>query len=157
MAQKLGRVIDIKEGNLAEVLIERGDACHNCESSQFCHALSDCSKLKTSVINRAGADVGDQVVIELRTGMIFKGAFLLYLMPVIGMLAGAVSGNDLSSRMGLDPTISSIGFAFLGFALGFLIPFLFSRSMSADKTPTPMITRIVKRRAGDLKVRKATN
>ena len=145
MAQKNGRVTNIGAEGWAEVIVERGDACNNCESSQFCHALSDCSKLKTSVVNKAGAKPGDLVAIRLDTRIIFKGAVILYLVPVVGMLAGAVSGNGLSNGLGIEPTISTIIFAFVGLGFGFLIPALFSRKMSTNKKQIPVITRIIKR------------
>ena len=156
MAQKHGRVTNISTEGWAEVLVERGDACNNCEASQFCHALSDCSKMKTNVMNKAGAKPGDLVVIQLSTQMVFKGAVILYLVPVVGMLAGAMSGNGFSSGLGIEPTISAIIFAFAGLGLGFLVPAFFSRRMSANKRLTPVITRIIKCSAENPTVRNAS-
>ena len=126
------------------MLVERGDACHNCESAQFCHALSDCSKLKTTVKNEAGAKPGDVVTIQINTGTVFKGAVILYLVPIAGMLAGAVAGNGFSRELGIEPTIATIVLAFAGLGLGFLVPAFYSKRISANKRLTPVITRIIK-------------
>ena len=65
MAKKKGRVTSISDDGWAKVITERGDACNNCEASHFCHSMADCSKLETSVLNQAGANVGDRVTIAL--------------------------------------------------------------------------------------------
>ena len=144
MAQKNARVIDISAEGWADVLVERGDACSNCESAQFCHALSDCSKLKTTVRNQAGAKPGDLVTIQMNTRKVFKGAVILYLVPIAGMLAGAVAGNGFSKALGIEPTIATIVLAFAGLGLGFIVPAFYSKRISASQRLTPVITRIVK-------------
>lgn len=144
MAQKNARVTNVNTEGWAEVLVERGDACNNCESSQFCHALSDCSKLKTTVRNQAGAKPGDLVTIQMNTQKVFKAAVILYLVPIAGMLAGAIAGNGFSSGLGIEQTFATIIFAFAGLGFGFLVPVAFSRRISANKRLTPVITRIIK-------------
>ncbi len=96
MAKKKGRVTSISQDGWAKVITERGDACNNCEASQFCHSIVDCSKLETSVLNQAGAGVSDLVTIELSSKMVFRGASLLYMVPVTGLLSGAITGAGLS-------------------------------------------------------------
>lgn len=150
MAEKKGRITATSPDGWAEVLVERSDACSNCESAQFCHALSDCSKIKTKVINTADARAGDLVVIRLNTGVVLRGAFILYIVPIVVMLLGAVSGYDFSGGLGMNPTFAAMIFAFAGLALGFLIPAFFSRTLSARQKLTPVVTRILKRNSADL-------
>lgn len=157
MSQKKARITDTSTDGWAEVLVERSDACSNCESAQFCHALSDCSKIKTKVINNAGAKVGDLVVIRLNTMVVLKGAFILYVVPIIGILAGAVAGSNLATSLGMDATFSAIIFAFIGLVVGFLIPAFLSRTLSARRDLTPVVTRIVKRNPGNLTPDKHVN
>jgi positive regulator of sigma E activity len=52
MAKKKGWVTEISERGWAEVVIDRGGACNNCEASQFCHSIADCSKIKIGTIKQ---------------------------------------------------------------------------------------------------------
>jgi positive regulator of sigma E activity len=105
MAKKKGRVIEISQDGWARVITERGDACNSCEASPFCHSIADCARLETNVLNKAGAGVGDLVTISLSSKMVFKGALILYIVPVAGLLSQsakvqkpAYTGNNTHNK-----------------------------------------------------------
>ena len=148
MAKKIGRVTSITADGRAMVITERGDACNNCESTQFCHSLADCSRLETSVLNQAGAGVGDRVTIALSSNMVFKGAFVLYIIPVEGLLCGAITGTGLSQYLAINETAAGILFGFGGLVSGFITTGLISRRFMSKNQLTPVITRIIKRTMG---------
>ena len=143
MAQKKGRVTRIGEDGWAMVVTERGDACSNCESAQFCHSLADCSKLETRVLNRAGARVGDTVSISLSSGSVLKSALILYILPTVSLLFGSVVGVELHKQLGIGETGAAIGLGFAGLLLGFAIAKLISRRQTTSRKLTPVITRII--------------
>jgi positive regulator of sigma E activity len=91
--------------------------------------------------------VGDLVKIELNSKTVFKSAFVLYLMPAIGLLLGAISGNGLIEGQGLENPSVTIVLAFVGLAAGFAIAATFSRWMSARNKLTPIVTGIIKQRS----------
>jgi sigma-E factor negative regulatory protein RseC len=144
MAQKKGRVTGIGKDGWAMVVTERGDACSNCESAQFCHSLADCSRLETPVLNRAGAEVGDTVSITLSSGSVFKSALILYILPIVTLLFGAVGGAGLHKQLGIGENGAAIGFGFVGLILGFAIARLISKLKTTESKLTPVITRIIK-------------
>jgi sigma-E factor negative regulatory protein RseC len=144
MSQEMGRVTHTSEDGWATVVTQRKDACHSCQASQFCHALTDCSKLETKALNKVGAGVGDLVTIHLSSHTVLKGAFVLYLIPALGLLTGAVAGSDFSKQLALGETGVAILFGMAGLALGFIITAMISRRMSAGNRLTPEITHIVK-------------
>ena len=148
MAQKKGRVSRIEEDGWALVITEKGDACSNCESAQFCHSLADCSKMETRVLNQAGAEVGDTVSISLSSGTVLKSAFILYILPTIGFLIGAVGGAGLHKHFGLPDTGAAIVFGFAGLILGFAIARLISSRQSVSRKLIPVITRVIKPKEG---------
>lgn len=148
MAQKRGRVSRIDKDGWAMVVTEKGDACSNCESAQFCHSLADCSRMETRVLNQAGAGVGDTVSISLSSGTVLKSAFILYILPTIGLLLGAVSGAGLHKQLGIGDTGAAIVFGFAGLILGFVIARLISKRQSAGRKLIPVITRIIKPKEG---------
>jgi sigma-E factor negative regulatory protein RseC len=143
MAQKRGRVSSINENGWAMVVTEKGDACSNCESAQFCHSLADCSRMETRVLNRANAGVGDRVVISLSSISVLKSAMILYILPTISLILGAIAGSGLHNYLIIGETGSAILFGFAGLILGFIIAGLISKRQTAGSKLTPVITRII--------------
>ena len=144
MAQKKGRVSSVNKDGWAMVVTEKGDACNNCESAQFCHSLSDCSRMETRVLNRANARVGDRVTISLSSSSVFKSAMVLYILPTLSLILGAIIGSGLHNYLGIDETGAAILFGFAGLILGFTIAGLISKRQTAGSKLTPVITRIIK-------------
>jgi sigma-E factor negative regulatory protein RseC len=143
MAQKTGRVSSVTADGWAMVVTEKGDACSNCESAQFCHSLADCSSMETRVLNRAKAEVGDRVSISLSSRSVFKSAAILYIMPTLSLFLGAIVGSGLHTYIGLGETGAAILFGFGGLVLGFTIAGLISKRQTAASKLTPVITGII--------------
>jgi sigma-E factor negative regulatory protein RseC len=144
MAQKRGRVSSINKDGWAMVVTEKGDACSSCESAQFCHSLADCSRMETRVLNRADAEVGDRVTISLSSKSVFKSAMILYILPTLSLILGAIVGSELHYYLGIGETGAAIFFGFAGLILGFTIAGLISKRQTASSKLTPVITRIIK-------------
>jgi sigma-E factor negative regulatory protein RseC len=144
MAQKKGRVSSIEKDGWAMVVTEKGDACNNCESAQFCHSLADCSRMETRVVNRANAGVGDRVTISLSSSSVFKSAMILYILPTLSLILGAIVGSELHNYLSISETGAAILFGFAGLILGFIIAGLISKRQTAGSKLTPVITRIIK-------------
>ncbi len=82
-----GRVIST-DGQLAVVEISRASACgHDCAS---CGACSNPSYTMT-VKNPISAKQGDIVSIETPTGAVLKNCFILYILPVLIMIAASLA------------------------------------------------------------------
>jgi sigma-E factor negative regulatory protein RseC len=145
MAQKKGRVRSVSKDGWAMVVTEKGDACNNCESSQFCDSVGDCSRIETRVINRASAGVGDRVVISLDSSSVFKTAMILYILPTLSLFIGAIGGSGFHKYLGFGETGAAIVFGFGGLIFGFTIAFLISRRQTVVSKLTPVITRIINR------------
>ncbi len=148
MATKKGRVTQVNPDGWAVVITHKEDACHNCESAQFCHALADCSKMETRVLNRADAAVGDFVSISLSSATVLKSALLLYLLPTAGLLAGAIAGAQLYEWFGIGETAASLLAGFAGLVLGFFFVKLIARRQALGDKLTPVITRVIKPTSG---------
>lgn len=144
MAQKKGRVRRVNIDGWAMVVTERDDACSSCESAQFCHSLADCSRMETRVLNRANAEIGDRVIISLSSSSVFKSAMILYILPTVSFLAGAIGGFGLHQQLGIGENVGAILFGFAGLILGFTIAGLISKRQTANSKLIPVITRIIK-------------
>ena len=144
MAQEQGFVTSIREDGWAEVVAERKDACDDCGAKQCCVSFGSSSEMVVNALNRAGAKVGDLVSITLSSGTVLKGAAVLYLIPLAGLMSGVLIGAGLHQRLAVSETGAAIVFGFAGLFLGFILTALISRWMSAHNRLTPVITRIIK-------------
>ena len=78
-------------GSKATVRISKSSACgHNCAS---CNACSN-PGYDISVINNIAADIGDKVLIESKTSRVLFASFILYILPVFLLVAGAVISEE---------------------------------------------------------------
>ena len=144
MAQEQGLVASIREDGWAKVVTERRDACGDCAASHCCASLGSGSEMVTKALNRTGAGVDDLVSITLSSGTVVKGAAIIYLIPVAGLMSGAVMGAGLSQRLAISETGAITLLSFAGLFLGFAITALISRRMSARSRLNPVTTRIIK-------------
>ena len=144
MAHTRGLVIKIKEGGIAQVVTDRKNACGGCGSTHSCHSCLSNSKMITEAQNSAGAKEGDLVDISLNSGLVLKGAAIMYLIPIAGLMTGALIGSSISGILGIGETISAIIFSILGLCLGFIVTTFISKQMSVKNRFTPIITQIIK-------------
>ena len=114
--------------------------CGHCSSEGGCGS-GTLSKVFCStkprhfkVRNDACARVGDEVQVSLPDGMLLRGAVLMYVMPLLLLLIGGISGAGLagesSSRDGY--AVAGALFGLLsGFALAKLSPFKAGRAVAS--------------------------
>ncbi|MCX6356375.1 MAG: SoxR reducing system RseC family protein [Candidatus Aureabacteria bacterium] len=67
-----------------------------CRSCRICVTGSAGERL-IEANNEAGAKAGDRVIVEVREGVYLRAAFLVYVLPLIGMCAGYAAGTALWS------------------------------------------------------------
>lgn len=144
MAHTRGLVIKIKKNSMAQVVTDRKNACSGCSSSNNCHSCLSSSKMMTEALNNAGARKGDIVDITLRSGVVLKGAAIMYLIPIAGLLIGALISVNLKGIIGIEETTMAIIFGIAGLCLGFSLVAFISKRMSAKNQLTPIITHIIK-------------
>ena len=143
MAHTRGMVIRTGPGGTAEVMVERSGACSGCGRKQSCHSCLSHAKTQIEALNIAGASAGDLVSLSIPSDTLIKGAAVLYLIPVIGLLTGAFSGPDLGRFLALKETPASILFGLAGLTFGFLVTSFLSGKMSKNQGLTPRIDRII--------------
>ena len=89
-------ITKIRDDGLAEVVVERlgicGGDCNGCEGCKYDHLM------KSVVQNPIGANRGQHVMIETPTSGVVKGAFVLYVLPIVMLILGYALGALLSLR-----------------------------------------------------------
>jgi len=112
-----GTIVERKSAEIAVVLCQKQSACKHCPSSGACQIGDDGKSMQVEAFNQIGAEVGERVRVETSTKHFLQSSFMLYIVPIIGLLIGALAGELIAQNLdtGLDPKLLSalLGVAFL--------------------------------------------
>jgi len=134
------------DSTTAWVKTTRTSACEACSAKSSCNVVENGEEMEVEAINEAGAQVGDRIIIGIETASLLKASFLLYVFPILLMLAGAIIGQKTGHLLDIDPSLFS---AVVGFSFFFVsIWFVKSRGnrMARENKYKPKIIRILNRR-----------
>ena len=113
-------VTKLLPNNMAEVAVTRTTACGgNCGSCESCIFQSE---LKTPARNLAGARPGQKVIIQSKSSAVYKAAMLVYVLPIVLVVAGYLLAYAAGAAEGL-----CVAAAFGGLAVGGAIVVLSQR------------------------------
>ena len=138
MQEEVGTVIESR-GGTARVLVKRNSACDHCPSRSCCASLGGDLK-GVDVSNVIGAKEGQQVKIGISPKAVLKASFILYMVPILALIIGAMIGSYLGSQH------KEIWAIFLG--LGFLVGSYFvikalSKHFENKAEYLPVVTEIL--------------
>lgn len=128
MITETGKVVAVS-GDRVWVQTIRASACESCSARNGCgqRALAGVSGGRANqvlVTNTLGARVGDEVTVAIEESALLGASLLVYALPLVLMVVGAVTGHQLSE--GQDAA------AMLGAALGMAAGFIFARRVGAN-------------------------
>ena len=129
-------------GGTAWVRTIRSSACESCSSRNACQGNESGKEMEVEAINTAGAKAGDRIVINIKTSSLLKATFLLYVFPILAMIAGALVGQTVAVNKGSDPSGMSALMGFLFFGLAFVIIRITGRRLSKNDSYKPEIIKI---------------
>ena len=140
MATEKGIVTQIGPGT-AWVRTLPSEACASCASCGTCNAQRD--DMEVEVINEVGAKIGDRILIDIKTSAFLKATFLLYVFPIIGLLAGAMLGVQAAAYYGYDSSACSALFGFAAFFLTVAFVRIKGNRMGEDRAYRPKIVKVL--------------
>jgi sigma-E factor negative regulatory protein RseC len=145
MATEEGIVTKVTTPGKVLVSTVRSGACASCTARGMCHTVGGGGEAEVVANNTVNARVGDRVLISFQTGSLLKAMFLLYMFPILCLLAGALLGNNYANTLQIDSSASSaiIGFLFFGGAVLFVKTK--GNQMAEKNEYQPKIIRILKR------------
>ncbi|MDO9110797.1 MAG: SoxR reducing system RseC family protein [Desulfatirhabdiaceae bacterium] len=144
MATEEGVVISV-EGATARVKTRRGSACASCSARHACASPDgDGQDMEVDAINQIGAAIGDHVMVSIESAALLKATFLLYVFPVICMIAGAFAGNAAGPFFNIEGSTASVVGAVGFFAISFLLIRYKGNRMAENQHYRPKIIRIKK-------------
>ncbi|MBI5062247.1 MAG: SoxR reducing system RseC family protein [Desulfatitalea sp.] len=123
----------------------RTSACEACASKDHCNPGHGGQEQEVEAINLAGARVGDRIQLAIRTGVLLKAMFLLYIFPILCMLFGGIAGNWLAPRLNAAPSTAAMISAFVCFAAALVIVRIGGQRMGSREEYRPKIIRILAR------------
>jgi sigma-E factor negative regulatory protein RseC len=134
MIEENGVVVELKGKQNAMVMCKKSSLCENCATNGNC-ALGDDDKTRLiEVQNMLGATIGDQVRIATTTKSFLQSSFLLYIVPLIALVIGAIAGKLVGDRLttGVDPNLLSAIFGVFFMIGSFVILRVGSSALSRD-------------------------
>ncbi|MEJ2314402.1 MAG: SoxR reducing system RseC family protein [Nitrospirota bacterium] len=138
--EEVGSVKSI-QGPLATVVVAKKSACEHCTAGT-CTIKGGGAEIEA--LNEAGAKVGQRVRVELQAYSYVKGSIMIYGLPAVALIAGAIAGKELvGARWGLDSDLVSAIFAFGAFALSFIVVKLWSKGAEKSTGYRPVVKEIL--------------
>ncbi|WP_240914185.1 SoxR reducing system RseC family protein [Microbulbifer sp. SH-1] len=143
MIEERGRVLALDETGIWVETVQRS-SCHSCAAKSGCGTglLGDfwrrASQVRVEVSSQALMDIRlhDTVVIGIAENTLASSALIVYLLPLVALVLGAVIGQSLGAE------IWAILGALAGLALGALAIRLYSHINRANPALTPQFLRL---------------
>jgi len=114
--QEVGEVVAVHDGSASV----RVCANKNCDRCGICERVSDTEMVVEAITGHRVA-AGEKVVLSVRPGTIVKSATVLYIIPLLGLVAGYYVANFVLRMAKIDlkgelvPALCSIAALFLCF------------------------------------------
>jgi sigma-E factor negative regulatory protein RseC len=123
MIEEVGTVVELKSKLVAVVMCTKSSLCENCATNGNCALGDDGNTRLVEVQNPVNAEVGEQVRIATTTKSFLQSSFLLYIVPLIALVVGAITGKLVGENVstGLDPNLLSAVFGVFFMAGSFVI------------------------------------
>lgn len=135
--EQLVKVVKRNPDATAQVVLIRQSAC-----SGDCHKCSGCGAAQETLVltakNAIGANAGDLVIIESRSGPVLAAAAVLYMLPLVLFIGLYLAGEHL---WGKGPLAGGIGFV-----LGILGAVAYDRLVAKKKKTEYTIVRYENKR-----------
>jgi len=130
------------DGDLATVAIEKKNSCEGC-SLKICKP--DKQYMEIEALNEAHAAVGQKVKVALKSYSYLKNSAVIYGVPALFLVLGAVAGKEIISRFFInsDPDIVSAFSGFGAFAFSLLCIKLWSLQTGSKTALKPVIDEIL--------------
>ncbi len=138
-----GEVVDIID-NKARVRVEVTDACKHCKVSSVCVPEEGQMRCVTAIAPE-WVKVGQKVKLEIPARSRLLASLLVYIIPLMDMLVGAILGYYLGIKLikNVDPQLVAAGFAFLFLIISFLVMRLINKCYEKSDMFIPRIVEKV--------------
>lgn len=149
MIEETAKIVAIEEGE-TWVETERQSSCSSCSVNKGCGTATLSKVLgkrrnRVRVINKLGAEPGETVLIGIAEQALVKGSLAMYMVPLLGLLLGAMFGDFMAARL---ETVSEWP-AVVGALAGLLLGFVWLRRFAEVARHDPRYQPVVLKRLGN--------
>lgn len=135
MTDLIEGVVIEKDGETAKVRTSVHSDCENCGVCPGSNAMI------IDALDRAGAKLGDNVLIENQKSHMLLAAFMIYIFPLLAVGGGIILGNYLAFQFNIASSLMmTLGGVVFGVAALFIIK-LMDKKLQAE---IPIIVKTVK-------------
>ncbi len=122
-----------------EVKVDRRSTCGSCRS---CDMMEQEEKHVFELPNTVGADVGDTVVLEMKSKGFLRAVSILYGVPLIALIIGVTLGSFISGLLNeeWDPSVLGALGGLLSVCGAFYGVARYERVACRNRTYTPVVT-----------------
>ena len=133
MIEEHGTIVEMKADNIVVVECGRSSACDHCPSVDACKMGDDQEIMLVEALNVAGGKLHDRVKVVTTTQNFLMSSFLLYIVPVIALLIGAIVGQQIGEGSeSIDSSLLSAIFGAVSLVVSFLGIRFFTRSLKKE-------------------------
>ena len=143
MKQEEGVVLEVNDG-LARIRVGRHSDCISCG------ACAGAQNVVVDAVNRLGAEPGQRVRFELQEEHVLRGAFVVFILPMLAAGIGGIIGWQLGLIWHMESihheslANPAIGGALLFFLLSLFCVKLYDRKAGRNRQIKPVITGIIR-------------
>ena len=130
--QEEATVVEITDERMAKLEVVKSEACGSCN---LCFEGSS-GKRFLFADNSLGAKEGDRVRIEINSAAVAKLSFLVYMIPLIGLVFGVFFAHQITDSEGITALGGIVGFMIFSVFIYFYL--------RKTKTKESYVTRITK-------------
>lgn len=142
---RVGTVLQVR-GEHALIEAARRGVCEGCDDRASCGADASASSAQTEVVlarNPIGAGPGDVVEIDLGGHAELQISLLVWVVPLVGLIAGAIGGANLHGVISLGRDAGTLVGAVLGSALAFGPVVLIDRRSRGSPDLVPEVRKVL--------------
>ena len=149
MIEEHARVVAV-QGDTALLQTQRQSSCGSCEVKSGCGTSvlagivgQKITQLK--VRNTLNARPGDEVVLGMEEHALVTGSLLVYGVPLLMLLLGALMGEAMASQLGMNADLLPVVGGATGFVLAFILVRGVLRRTAVGLQMNPVMLRILAR------------
>ncbi|MGX8795562.1 SoxR reducing system RseC family protein [Fusibacter sp. JL298sf-3] len=142
--ERMGMIIESK-GAVAKIKLMRHTACGSCGA---CQLGDDQKDILLTAKNEVSAEIGDVVEVGMPTAGILSAAFIMYVIPLIGLFLGLGIGTLVFKSGDTEVYAGLLGLGIM--ALAFLVIKLNEKRILKSDKYTAHILSIVQKHHDDL-------
>ena len=142
MIEEIG-IVTKTEGETARVTVQKRGACEGCTAKGACESTSE--GMEIEALNPVNARAGQTVKVMLQAETYLKGSMIVYGLPLVLFIAGAIVGKNIGEAYFLNTSSDLVAaiFGFVSLIASLIAVKIWSGKLESKAESKPFIGEIV--------------